>query len=68
VSHFSLSAPISCDRLGRSYRRLNMLRKLGLFLLGLVTLGLALPGVASAAEVAIKAVAGGCGHCPFGCC
>ena len=44
-----------------------MVRKMGLYLLGLVTLGLALPGVASAAQAAVSAVTG-CGHCPFGCC
>jgi hypothetical protein len=44
-----------------------MARKVGLALLALVTMGLALPGVASAAQAAVSAVTG-CGHCPFGCC
>lgn len=44
-----------------------MARKMALALLALVTVGLALPGVATAAQAAVSAVAG-CGHCPFGCC
>jgi hypothetical protein len=44
-----------------------MVRKMTLALLALVTVGLALPGAASAAQAAITAVTG-CGHCPFGCC
>lgn len=36
--------------------------------LALATLLVALPGVAHAAETAVKAVAGCCGgHCPLGC-
>jgi hypothetical protein len=36
--------------------------------LTLAVLLLAVPGVARAAETAVKTIAGGCGLCPPGCC
>jgi hypothetical protein len=43
------------------------MRTLSRFVMALVALGLAFPAMASAAQVAAKAVAT-CAHCPFGCC
>ena len=43
------------------------MRKLIRYVMAFVALGLAFPAMASAAQVAAKAVAA-CPHCPFGCC
>lgn len=43
------------------------MRKLIRYVMALVALGLAFPAMASAAQVAAKAVSA-CAHCPFGCC
>lgn len=44
-----------------------MVRNLRRTLLGLVVLGLSLPGIAWAAQTAVSAIRA-CPHCPFGCC
>ena len=46
-----------------------MIRTMSRFVIGLAVALVALPGVASAAEAAVKGVCAYCGgHCPLGCC
>jgi len=44
------------------------MRKLSRFVVALVALALAFPGVASAAQVIARAVCTCCPECPLGCC
>ena len=62
LSRSGPSAPISPDRVLSVGGRLAMVRKLGGYLMALVVLGMAFPGLAWAAEAVTKAACGCC--CP----